>query len=253
MILFAPVSKKLFMRIPRIFTQAKLTTGSQLELEDSVAHYLGKVLRMPPGRPLILFNGQGGEYQATLDEINKKAALVSVGEFCSDNRESPLAIHLAIGLSRGERWDLVLQKATELGVTQITPLFTENCEVKLAGERLAKKMEHWQGIIVSACEQCQRNILPQLNCPTDYGDFIIGKHSELNLVLHHRSDQKISDYPAPTSCTLLIGPEGGLSANEILLAHNNTFNALRLGPRVLRTETVPLAALSVVQMVWGDF
>ena len=241
------------MRIPRIFTQAELGAKLQVALEPAIAHYLGKVLRMPAGRELILFNGQGGEYHAVLQAIDKKSASVLVGAFNNDNRISPLNTHLAIGLSRGERWDLVLQKATELGVSEITPLFTDNCEVKLTGERLAKKMDHWRGIIISACEQCQRNILPLLNSPVAYADFMNTEHSELNFVLHHRSDKKFADYATPTSCTLLIGPEGGLTEDEILLAYRHSFNALTLGPRVLRTETAPLATLSIVQMAWGDF
>lgn len=241
------------MRIPRIYTQAQLASHTTVELEESIAHYLGKVLRMTAGRELIVFNGQGGAYAATLSDIGKKNATIEIGEWDTQDNESPLKTHLAIGLSRGERWDLVLQKATELGVSEITPLFTERCEVKLQGERQDKKFDHWQGIIISACEQCQRNILPRLNAPQKFEDFIRGQHSQLNLVLHHRSDKKFSDYTAPQSCSLLIGPEGGLSDDEIALAQQQQFNALTLGPRVLRTETAPLAALSVLQLAWGDF
>lgn len=241
------------MRIPRIYTTAHLNSQTQVNLEESIAHYLGKVLRMSAGRELVLFNGQGGEFKATINNITKKSISVDVGEFNPVNRESPLHTHLAIGLSRGERWDLVLQKATELGVNQITPLFTENSEVKLTGERLEKKIAHWQGIIISACEQCQRNIVPTLNKPLLFTDFINSTHSELNFVLHHRSTQKLSGYQAPQSCTLLIGPEGGLSQTEISQAQSQNFNALTLGPRVLRTETAPLAALSLLQATWGDF
>ncbi|HEY7772227.1 MAG TPA: 16S rRNA (uracil(1498)-N(3))-methyltransferase [Marinagarivorans sp.] len=241
------------MRIPRIYTTTQLAGQSHVKLEEAVAHYLGKVLRMSAGRELILFNGEGGEYQATVTDITKKSVTVNIGAYCDENRESPLNTHLAIGLSRGERWDLVLQKATELGVTQITPLFTERSEVKLTGERLTKKISHWQGIIISACEQCQRNILPRLNEPVAFSDFLAGEHSELNLVLHHRSQKRLADYPTPSSCTMLIGPEGGLSDEEITQAQKQSFNALTLGPRVLRTETAPLAALSALQLVWGDF
>ena len=241
------------MRIPRIYTTVDLVQNTQTDLEDSIAHYLGKVLRMTTGRELVLFNNTGGEHQAIIVDISKKKVRVEVGEYNQDNRASPLTTHLAIGLSRGERWDLVLQKATELGVSEITPLITERSEVKLNGERLDKKMAHWQGIIISACEQCQLNILPKLNAPIPLSQFITNEHSDLNLVLHHRSDKKLADYSAPTSCTLLVGPEGGLSDDEITQAQNKTFNALTLGPRVLRTETAPLTALSVLQMAWGDF
>lgn len=241
------------MRIPRIYTTSPLAHQTHAELEASVAHYVGKVLRMSTGRELIVFNGQGGEYTATIQTLTKKSITVSLDTFNPQNRDSSLQTHLAIGLSRGERWDLVLQKATELGVTHITPLWTENCEVKLSGERLEKKMQHWQGIIISACEQCQRNTVPTLNAPKSFAAFIQGEHSELNLVLHHRSDKNLHSHAKPTSCTLLIGPEGGLSANEITQAQQHTFEPLTLGPRVLRTETAPLAALSIMQFAWGDF
>ena len=243
----------LLMRIPRIYTQTQLTANSTVQLEEAAAHYLGKVLRMNAGRELILFNGQGGEYTATIYEISKKTITLAVGTFNAEDRESPLKTHLAIGLSRGERWDLVLQKATELGASQITPLFTERCKVKLQGDKQDKKMGHWQGIVISACEQCQRNRLPQLNAPQVFTDFMKGKHSDLNLVLHHRSDHKILHYAPPANCTLLIGPEGGLSDDEIQIAQHYGFNPLTLGPRVLRTETAPIAALSIVQALWGDF
>lgn len=243
------------MRIPRIYTQAPLASNTTVELEEPLAHYLGKVLRMEAGRELIVFNGQGGAYTATITDVTKKSAIINVGAWDDQDRESPLKTHLAIGLSRGERWDLVLQKATELGVTEITPLFTERCEVKLQGDKKDKKFDHWQGIIISACEQCQRNIIPRLNTPQKFDDFIKrdGGHSALNFVLHHRSDKKLNDYTSPQNCTLLVGPEGGLSDDEIVVAQKNNFNALTLGPRVLRTETAPIAALSVLQLAWGDF
>lgn len=241
------------MRIPRIYTQCHLAANTHVILEGTTAHYLGKVLRMTAGRELIVFNGKGGEYQATIDTLNKKTVSLNIDAFTDTNKESPLATHLAIGLSRSERWDYVLQKATELGVTQITPLFTERCEVKLSGERLLKKQAHWQGVITSACEQCQRNILPQLNAPLTLTDFLNTPHSGLNFVLHHRSDKNLQQYQKTNSCTLLVGPEGGLHEDEIALAQSKNFHHLTIGPRVLRTETAPLAALSILQMTWGDF
>lgn len=241
------------MRIPRIFTDQDLATGDTVLLEESASHHLSKVLRMQVGRELIVFNGAGGEYSATIAEITKKAVQILVGEHTSDNRESPLQLELAIGISRGERFEWVLQKATELGVTKITPLITERTEVKVSGDRQEKMQERWQQILISACEQCQRNILPQLNAPVPVGDWLKTVDSEACFVLHHRNSQGLPANKKPQSVTLLIGPEGGLSDSEIDAALARQFTALTLGPRVLRTETAPIAAISLVQYVWGDF
>ena len=240
------------MRIPRVYIAEQLSPDSTIELSPETSHYLLKVLRMNEGRELIAFDGCGGEYPATISSATKKIATISTGEKVNEHRESPLNTHLAIGLSRGERFDWVLQKATELGVTSITPLFTERTEVKLTGDRLQKKYEHWKQISISACEQCQRNFLPILNNATHFSDYIATESSELKFVLHHRSDQSLSEYGTPDSVSLLIGPEGGLSEEEIQQAENSGFRHLTLGPRILRTETAPIVSLSLVQSLWGD-
>lgn len=241
------------MRIPRIFTPQAITSNSTLVLAEAQSHYLGKVLRMQAGRELILFNGEGGEYAAEVSAVNKKTVEVSVKDFSPENRESHLQLELAIGVSRGERMDWVLQKATELGVTKITPLLTERTEVKLGGERADKKMEHWQQIIISACEQCQRNLLPELSEPKNYSEWVTQCDTELKFVLHHRDNQGLPQNKTTKSVALLIGPEGGLDDDEIAQAIVQNFSPLTLGPRVLRTETAPVAAISLVQYLWGDF
>jgi 16S rRNA (uracil1498-N3)-methyltransferase len=241
------------MRIPRIFTEQNLLSGEQIELEESASHHLSKVLRMQAGRELILFNGAGGEFAATIHEVNKKNVIVSVQEHTADNRESPLELELAIGISRGERFEWVLQKATELGVTKITPLITERTEVKVGGDRQEKMHDRWQQILISACEQCQRNLPPQLSAPVQISDWLPQVNSDLRFVLHHRDSKTLPAEQKPQSVTLLIGPEGGLSESEIEQALAKSFNALTLGPRVLRTETAPVAAISLVQYLWGDF
>ena len=241
------------MRIPRVFTPQALTLNSTLELAEAQSHYLSKVLRMQAGRELILFNGEGGEYSAEISKVHKKHIEVLVKEFSPENRQSHLSLELAIGVSRGERMDWVLQKATELGVTKITPLITERTEVKLSGERADKKMEHWQQIIISACEQCQRNILPELSEPQNFSDWIDTCDAELKFVLHHRNNQGFSKDKSAKNISLLIGPEGGLDNDEIAQAVAKNFSPLTLGPRVLRTETAPVAAISLVQYLWGDF
>jgi 16S rRNA (uracil1498-N3)-methyltransferase len=239
------------MRIPRIFIHEPLGLSGIVVLNEASSHYLGKVLRLSPGRALIVFNGDGHEYSAVIHAVNKHHVSIEIlaAEFV--NRESPLKTHLAIGISKGDRMDWVLQKATELGVTHITPIFTERTEVRLDGDRLAKRLEHWQQITLSACEQCQRNVIPEFFPVVDLAKF--KSSAELNLVLHHRSDQSIQSFTKPASVCLLIGPEGGLSDAEISCAVNDLgFSPLTLGPRVLRTETAPIVALASVQMLWGD-
>ncbi|WP_317931438.1 16S rRNA (uracil(1498)-N(3))-methyltransferase [Halioxenophilus sp. WMMB6] len=241
------------MRIPRVYSSIAIGQSSHLELGANVAHYLGKVLRMAVGRPVILFDGTGGEYQAEITGLSKSSIQFTLGEFSPESRESPLALELAIGLSRGERFEWVLQKATELGVSRIVPLLTERVEVKLSGERLAKKREHWQQIVVSACEQCQRTLLPQLSEPQPLATWLAETDTAWAFVLHHRAPERLQDYTtSPTRVALLVGPEGGLSEGEIEQALNAGLKPLALGPRVLRTETAPIAALSVLQYQWGD-
>ncbi len=241
------------MRIPRIYTRQALTTGALVNLEETASHHLSKVLRMQAGRELVLFNGEGGEYAATISEVSKKYVSAGIGAYTAANRESPLQLELAIGVSRGERFEWVLQKATELGVTKITPLITERTEVKLGGERQEKLIDRWQHILISACEQCQRNLLPQLAAPIHINDWLPSVTAELRFVLHHRDSKTLPAEQQPQSLALLIGPEGGLSDSEIAQAQTHHFAALTLGPRVLRTETAPVAAISLVQYLWGDF
>lgn len=240
------------MRIPRIYVDQDLRVSENFLLNEYASHYLSKVLRMQTDRELIVFNGQGGEYSAVIREVGKKQVSIQINQFTEENRQSPLDLHLAIGISRGERMDWVLQKATELGVSQIIPLFTERTEVKIKGEKQDKKMQHWQQIIISACEQCQRNLLPALHEPQFIGDWLKRVTTEYRFVLHHRNQQSLNKIAKPESLTLLIGPEGGLTEEEIILAEEEKFQSLRLGPRVLRTETAPVAAISLVQYLWGD-
>jgi len=240
------------MRIPRIHTEAPLTSGNSVELDEAPSRHLAKALRMEAGRELILFNGRGGEYQATISAITKKCVTVIVGKPKSDDRRSPLTIHLGIGLSKGDRFEWVLQKAAELGVSHITPLFTERSEVKLNGPRLDKKMASWQQVLISACEQCQLNIVPQLFPPSRLAPWLETREEQKRFVLHHRTDEQLDATQQVDSAALLVGPEGGLSSDEINLAEQQSFQALRLGPRVFRTETAPLAAISILQYLWGD-
>jgi 16S rRNA (uracil1498-N3)-methyltransferase len=241
------------MRTPRIYTPQTLAGSSLVELEQQASHHINKVLRMQEGDSLILFNGDGFDYSARIDSIHKKSLSASMDVAIASETESPLSIHLGIGISKGDRMDWIMQKATELGVTTITPLFTERTEVRLKGERLEKKHQHWQQIIISACEQSGRSVLPQLAPATRIDMWTENTQAEKKFVLHHRSTQTLDGKDTPKSIVLLVGPEGGLSEAEIMAAEKHNFDALALGPRVLRTETAPLAALSVLQLLWGDF
>ena len=230
-----------------------MSIGDCIELEAGAARHLISVLRMSSGQLITLFNGKGGEYTAELVEAKKGKAKVCITHFDPVERESSLSTHLAIGISRGERMDWIVQKATELGVSQITPLFTERCEVKLSGERLEKKVGHWQQVAISACEQSQRNTVPSINAPMKLDRWQSNCHASLKLVLHHRTESSLSGTSQPSGqVALLIGPEGGLSEREIAQAIASNFQPLGLGPRVLRTETAPLAAIAILQSLWGD-
>lgn len=243
------------MRIPRIFTDQPLSSGANLALTGSAARHLFSALRMSVGQEITLFNGLGGEFSATLTTTAKSQVDVSVGDCREIDRESPLKLHLVIAVSRGERMDWIMQKATELGVTEITPLFSERTEVKLNRERLEKKLRHWQQVSISACEQCQRNRVPTINNALTLDQWLSQSHEDpeqLKLVLHHRSDKTLAQHQPPENVCLLVGPEGGLSDSEIKRAIDRGFAALTLGPRVMRTETAPLAAISIMQSLWGD-
>lgn len=240
------------MRIPRLFVDQALTEHSDIQLNDQASHYLSKVLRLKEQSPLIVFNNRGGEYSAHIDKLNKKSLQLHIGEHQKLDRLSDLQIHLGIGISKGDRFDWALQKATELGVTSISPLFTERTEIKLKADRAEKKLAHWRQVTISASEQCQRNRLPNIHPPQTLDQWLEVTDADKKWVLHHRSPEALSPADKLNSAALLIGPEGGLSEEEIAVAIATGFSALSLGPRVLRTETAPIAAITLLQFHWGD-
>lgn len=241
------------MRITRIFTTVPLRAGTSIALEPRPSQHIARVLRMRAGDELVLFDGAGAEHPSTIASIDKKSVHAQVGPARREDTASPLAIHLGIALSRGERMDWVVQKATELGVCAISPLFTGRVEVKLAGERAEKKLRHWRQVAISACEQCGRNTLPDINAVRNIDSWLADTNADRRFVLHHRALRDNSaSAETPASVALLIGPEGGLSDAEIQRAEQAGYEALRLGPRVLRTETAPLAAIAILQSIWGD-
>ena len=239
------------MRLSRFFIDAPLSLGRH-ELPEAQAHYIGRVLRLAPGAAVQLFDGSGREYLGELAEVGKRSVSVELREVFDGLAESPLRIHLGQGLSRGERMDWAIQKATELGVAEITPLVSERCEVRLKDERADKRLAHWRQIAISACEQCGRSVLPVIHAPLGLDDWQRQVQAELKLVLHPVAEP-LASHARPSSLAFLIGPEGGLSEAEVEQAKSHGFHAARLGPRVLRTETAPVVALSVAQQLWGDF
>lgn len=240
------------MRIPRIYTGQDITAGTELQLDAGASQHIGRALRMQAGDSLSLFNGSGREWPAHITSVDKKQTCVLPDQPVNGSPESPLAIHLAIAISRGDRMDTVIQKSTELGVAAITPIISERTEVRLKGERQKKKLLHWRQIIVSACEQCGRNTLPALHTPRLVEEWLDQSDAQLRFVLHHRGDKGLNPEVHPSSVDLLIGPEGGLSEEEIATAQKKGFQPLTLGPRVLRTETAPLATIAILQAHWGD-
>ena len=240
------------MRIPRIYTEQNLQSNVSIALESGPSTHIARVLRMAVGDPLRLFNGTGGEYPATLCAVNKRSVQVTTQDHQIQELESPLRLELGIAISRGDRMDWVIQKATELGVASIAPLTTQRSGVKLKGNRASKKQQHWRQIIISACEQCGRNRLPELQTLASVDDWLPSVAADRKFVLHHRDTRADKAVTTPDSVAILIGPEGGLSPEEIAAAGSYGFEALALGPRILRTETAPLAALAILQAQWGD-
>lgn len=240
------------MRIPRIFHPEPLAAQSRITLDSGAARHVARVLRLGLGAKLTLFDGNGGEYPASIVELDKRQVIVELGELRKVELESPLKITLAQGISKGERMDYTIQKAVELGVSRIAPLSTERSIVNLKGERLEKKLAHWQGVIVSACEQCGRNTLPELLAQQTLDDWLVNESSGEGLLLDHRAEGSLGSLQLGSEITLLIGPEGGLSESERQRAVDHGYQGIRLGPRILRTETAALTALAGLQSRWGD-
>ncbi len=240
------------MRVPRIFVDSRLHTGSSLDLDARAAQHVAQVLRLRPGAELILFDGSGGDYAAVLERCDRRACQARVGERLTGEPEPALEIALGIGISRGERMDLAIQKAVELGVGAITPLQTLRSVVQLDAARAERRTQHWRGVLLGACEQSGRSRLPELDPPLALGDWL--DRCEGGLVLYHRAGATLATLPPPQGrINLLVGPEGGLDPSELALAQARGFVPVRLGPRVLRTETAPLAAIAAIQVLWGDF
>jgi len=240
------------MRVPRIYHPQPLQAHTHVKLEEGAARHVSRVLRLGPDAPLILFDGSGVQFSATITSVGKRTVEVLLADREETHPESPLRITLAQGVSKGDRMDFTIQKAVELGVNRIVPLNTERSVVNLKGERLEKKMNHWRGVIISACEQCGRNTLPELLPLQSLDSWLSAKPDGTGLLLDHRASDTVSTLSPEPAITLLIGPEGGLSEPERKKAMDKGYHGLRLGPRVLRTETAALTALAALQSRFGD-
>jgi 16S rRNA (uracil1498-N3)-methyltransferase len=242
------------MNLPRFYCREALSPGAHVDLPEPVARHAVRVLRLPPGAPMVLFDGRGGEYLAHIQRIERGRVVAELASWTEIERESPLQVTLVQALQAGDKMDFTIQKAVELGVSTIVPVDSRRSVLKLAGERAAKRVAHWQGVAASACEQCGRNQVPIVS-PLERLDQWLARPvgGALRLMLAPDAETTLAGLAPAQQVQLLIGAEGGLDPQEEIAARQAGFQAVRLGPRVLRTETAGLAALAALQALWGDF
>jgi 16S rRNA (uracil1498-N3)-methyltransferase len=242
------------MSAPRFYLDQPLAPGARFSLPPGPARHAARALRLAVNDAITLFNGRGGEFAARIERIHRDDVAVSVSGFADVERESPLRVMLAQGISSGERMDYTLQKAVELGVAAIQPIAARRSVVKLAGERADRRVVHWQGVVASACEQCGRNLVPVVAPPLPLAQWLGQQQGGRLLFLSPLAEARLAELPPPAAPDWLVaGPEGGFEADEIAALHAAGATPVRLGPRVLRTETAALAALAAMQTLWGDF
>lgn len=239
------------MRSYRVHSHSDLTVGHQVVLDERASHHLARVLRVKVGEAVTVFNGDGYNYLSVVSSITKAEVTVDLLSKEDPSNESPLTTHLGLAVSKGDRFEWAIKKATELGVAKISPILSQRVDVRLAPERWKKKQDHWQQIVISACEQSGRAMVPEVHTPQLLVGWVEAADEDCKFCLHPGLSNTLPT-TAPSSITLLIGPEGGLSNDEVALASEHGFLGLNLGPRILRTETAPLVALSVVGAQWGD-
>ncbi len=243
----------------RFYFPEKLGSGAEVRLPIDTAHHAIRTLRLGLGDPIVLFDGLGGEYEASICRIDRNLVVARTGPFVDRSAESPLTLILAQGISSSERMDFTIQKAVELGIAVVQPLATERSVVKLTNERAARKTGHWRKLAIAACEQCGRDRLVDIADPQSLADWLSQwprdtSENELRLLLAPDGGIGFRDLPQQVSrIVLMVGPEGGLAPTEIAAAQRWGFQSVRIGPRVLRTETAALAALAAIQLRWGDF
>ncbi|CEN56552.1 16S rRNA (uracil(1498)-N(3))-methyltransferase [Candidatus Methylopumilus turicensis] len=247
------------MANPRFYcdpkTSDKLALGSQIKLSESAATHATRALRLDIGASVILFNGDGNDYHGELTFIKKNEVIAKIISCKAVNKESPIKITLAQAISSGDRMDFTIQKAVEMGVTEIQPIASQRSVVKLSGERAERRREHWQNVVNSACEQSGRAFVPTVAMPMPLNQWLASKpDAETKITLAPTAEVNFKQLPAPKgNICLLVGAEGGLTEDEITLAESQGFTPVRLGKRILRTETAPLAAIATMQTIWGDF
>ena len=241
------------MRIPRIYHPQILSQLGKVMLNDDAAGHIGRALRMKEGQQVLLFDGSGAEFPAVISEVSKKSVEVELTQRIERSSESPLDLHLGQVISRGDKMEFTIQKSVELGVNTITPLISGRCGVKMDQKRFEKKLIQWQKIAISACEQCGRNTVPVIRPIMQLEEWCSETFDGLKLNLHPRAKYSINTLPTPVEkVRLLIGPEGGLSSEEIDMTQDYQFEETLLGPRVLRTETAALTAITALQVRFGD-
>ena len=242
------------METPRFYTRLALSPGARLELPEPVARHAVRVLRLGVGAEITLFDGRGGEYPATIEHIEKEHVTVHLGNWLLRECESPLQVTLIQAVQAGDKMDFTLQKAVELGVSAFYPVTSRRSVVRLSGDRAAKRVAHWQGVAAAACEQCGRNQVPVVGTLESVEQWLARPApGTLRLMLAPDAKEILPANPPTLSVQLLVGAEGGLDPNEIAAAQSAGFIAVRLGPRILRTETAGPAALAAMQALWGDF
>lgn len=243
------------MSIPRFYSPSTLAAGMPIELSPTAAHHAANVLRLRPGAALILFDGRGGEYSAVLESVEKKHVLARVQTHSPVERESPLTVNLVQSVSARDRMDTTLQKAVELGIAHIAPVISQRSVVRLSGERADHRLEHWQQVVIAACEQCGRNRVPQVAPIVPLATFLTPSLPGVSRwMLVPQAEQALRSLAKPTAMVeLLVGPEGGLTTEEERAAAAVGFIPIRIGPRTLRTETAAPALLAAMQALWGDF
>jgi 16S rRNA (uracil1498-N3)-methyltransferase len=240
------------MRISRVHTDLQLATGLELPLDAETSHYLGTVLRLRPNALVHLFNARDGEFAASLIDVSKGCVTVRIDALQRAPQPPALAIHLGLGLSRGDRMDFGIQKSTELGAAQITPLYSQFGEVRLTGDRADNKLRHWRKIAINAAEQCGRLDVPVINPPQSLVDWHDGLEEMPRLLLDPSGSTSLTGLNTRAGLAVMIGPEGGFSDEEISWGSANGFAIVALGSRILRTETAPIAALAILQHLYGD-
>lgn len=240
-----------FMRSIRVFHSQPLQLGQRVALDEQASAHLLRVLRLADGDPVQLFDGRGQQFAARLEGCERKQAWARIDAVEDYSCESPLALHLAQGVARGDKMDLTIMKSVELGVARITPLLTERCGVRLSDERWDKKLQHWQRVAISACEQCGRNQVPEVAEPLTLTQ-LLAAHQGVGLLLDPYAAAGLAALPQFRAATLLVGPEGGLSTAEVSAARAAGFTPIRFGPRILRTETAAWACMAALQARFGD-